>query len=239
MRRKFPLFEMYGQARFSNVFTKKELKEAYVLKSELMESCYLENLGNGKFNIRALPLEAQFAPIYGMLADDVNGDGHLDLLTVGNSYATETQTGQYDAGIGKVLLGNGKGGFMPMPIQKSGFFVDSNAKAMISFMGKNQKLHYLISSNADSLKVFTPAHSMADMMVIPLKENDFYATVELKDGSSYRQEFHYGEGFLSQSTRNFCIDQINLKKVTIHSYKGESRVVMPQSDVLSQQKITD
>ncbi|WPP52659.1 VCBS repeat-containing protein [Catalinimonas niigatensis] len=236
MRRKFPRFEMYGQAHFSDVFTEQELEGAYVLKSKRMESSYLENLGNGKFNIRALPLEAQFAPIYGMLAEDVNADGHLDLLCVGNSYATEIQSGWYDAGIGNVLLGNGKGGFMPASMQESGFYVDSDARAMVALMGKDQQLHYIISSNADSLKAFTPQRSMTEMMIIPLEADDFYATVELKDGSRYRQEFHYGESYLSQSTRNFCISRANLEKITIHSYQGDSREVRPASEVLSQQR---
>ncbi|MDF9798401.1 hypothetical protein OKW21_003664 [Catalinimonas alkaloidigena] len=235
LRRKFPRFEMYGQARFSDVFTEQELEDAYILKSRRLGSSYLENLGNGKFNIQELPMQAQFSPVYGMMTDDVDGDGNLDLLTVGNSYATETQTGYYDAGIGNVLLGNGKGGFVPMPMQSSGFFVDSDAKAMVSLLGNDQKVSYLISSNADSLKAYTLTTSMTEMMIIPLEKDDFYASIALKDGSSYRQEFHYGEGYLSQSTRNFCIDTALLEKITLYNFQGQSRVIKPQLDELSQQ----
>lgn len=238
MRRRFPQFEMYGQARFADVFTEQELEDAYVLQSTRMESSYLENLGNGKFAIQALPIEVQFAPMYGLLAEDVNGDGHLDLLSVGNSYATETETGYDDAGIGYVLIGNGKGSFTSSSLQESGFFVDSDAKALVSMMGQNQQPYYLISSNQDSLKVFTLTQPSADLMMISLKEDDFYASVELKNGSTYRHEFHYGQGFLSQSSRSFCIHTDQMEKITIFNYQGESRVIMLQAGELSQKTNT-
>ena len=44
----------------------------------------LRNNGDGSFTVVPLPTEAQFAPVYGVLASDVDGDGHTDLLLGGN-----------------------------------------------------------------------------------------------------------------------------------------------------------
>jgi hypothetical protein len=236
MRRRFPRYDMYGDARFSDVFTEQDLEGAMVLKSKTMVSSYLENLGNGKFSIRELPLQAQFAPIYGMLAEDVNADGHTDLLTVGNSYASEAHGGWYDAGIGNVLLGNGQGGLLPAAMQESGFLVDTDAKAAATLLGHDQKAVYLFSSNSDSLKSFVLNRPMRDMMIIPLQSGDFYAEIALSNGKRYREEFHYGEGFLSQSGRNFCLPKALVEEVRIFNYEGESRTITPEEAALSLQK---
>jgi len=225
LRRRFPRYEIYGQAKFSDVFTGEELEDAYVLQSVHIQSSYLENLGNGKFKISHLPLKAQFAPIYGMLAEDVNADGHPDLICVGNSYATETQTGQYDAGIGNVLLGNGKGDFLPASMQQSGFWVDTDAKALTRIMGEDQQPQYWISSNADSLKAYAKAASPQDLLMIPLRYDDFFAIAEYKNGKTYKREFHYGEGYLSQSSRTWCVAADSISEVTIYNYSGSKRSI--------------
>jgi len=45
-----------------------------------MTSGYLENLGNGKFAMKALPTLVQVAPVNGMVTDDFNEDGNTDVF---------------------------------------------------------------------------------------------------------------------------------------------------------------
>ena len=97
MRARFRDYSSYAAVTFQQAFRPDEISNAYVVRSETFASAYLENLGKGKFSINNLPIEAQFAPVYGMVSKDFNGDGNLDVLCVGNSYATEVQTGRYDA----------------------------------------------------------------------------------------------------------------------------------------------
>ncbi|WP_315815710.1 VCBS repeat-containing protein [Paraflavitalea speifideaquila] len=68
-------------------------------------SCWLENIGNGKFVKRYLPMEAQFAPVNAIVCVDIDGDGMIDLLLAGNEYQTEVMTGRYDASYGCYLRG--------------------------------------------------------------------------------------------------------------------------------------
>lgn len=228
MRRRFPRYEIYGQATIAEVISEQELEGAYVLSSKTMQSSYIENLGNGKFKWYALPLEAQFAPVYGMTAQDINGDSHLDLLLAGNSYASDVQTGWYDAGIGTLLLGNGKGSFTPASLQESGFFVDTDAKGMATYYSKNGQPHMIITANNDSLQVWTPIQRK-DLRTIALYPQEYYAIITLEDGTVYRQEFYYGDSYLSQSSRHLSVIAAGIKSIKLYDYQGGSREALPEA----------
>src|SRR5690606_31136716 len=110
---------------------------------------------NNKFEIKQLPVEAQFSPMFGITVTDVNEDGNLDLLTIGNSYSAETLNGFYDAGVGTYLQGDGKGGFAAVSVLESGFFVDGDAKALAEVTLGNGKRLFVATQNRDSLRIFT------------------------------------------------------------------------------------
>ena len=55
------------------------------------------NGGNGKFQLVSLPVEAQMAPIFGIITQDINMDGFTDILLAGNDYSLELVTGRIDA----------------------------------------------------------------------------------------------------------------------------------------------
>lgn len=154
LRKRFPRYADYAKARLSDVFTKEELSTAYVAKSETFQSVYLENRGNGKFVLRALPTLAQQAPINGLLARDFDGDGRLDLLTSGNFYGTEAITGRYDASIGLLLKGDGRGHFTPVPARESGFWVDGDARGLAEVVLPGGRRLILAAQNDGHLKAF-------------------------------------------------------------------------------------
>ena len=118
-------------------------------------------------------------------------------------------------------------------MQKSGFFVDTDAKAAVTLIGEGQRPYYLFSANSDSLKSYTLSELPQDMVIIPLRYDDFYAEVTLTDGSQYRKEFHYGEGYLSQASRKWCLDRQGVEQVTIFDYRGESRTISPETFISS------
>ena len=120
----------------------------------MLSSVYLENNGHNNFKVKLLPVEAQYSPLYGTVVTDVNEDGNLDVLCVGNSYASETLSGYYDAGIGNYLQGDGSGNFKSVPVKESGFFVNGDAKGLSRLMLGNGRHLFLATQNRDSLKVF-------------------------------------------------------------------------------------
>jgi hypothetical protein len=85
-----------------------------------MESSVLMNNAKGGFTMRALPVEAQLSPMYGIAVDDFDGDGNADILMGGNFYESKPEAGIYDASYGLMLKGDGKGGFTALRAQQSG-----------------------------------------------------------------------------------------------------------------------
>ena len=136
-RNKFSRYKQYSKVTVDQVLTPDDLKDALILDANWMASSYIENLGSNKFIMKALPVFSQSAPINGMVTSDVNGDGNLDVIMVGNDYGNEVFAGRYDAFTGLILLGDGKGSFQVMPSAKSGFYVPGDAKSLVRLYGAN------------------------------------------------------------------------------------------------------
>jgi len=94
------------------------------------------------------------APVNGIVVDDFNMDGNLDLLLIGNDYGNELFMGRLDAHTGLLLLGDGKGDFQPVRSAESGFLVPGDAKALVKLMLSNGDFLYLASQNRGELKAF-------------------------------------------------------------------------------------
>ena len=126
-RRTYKRYADYASATFNDLFTPAERAGAWTGQVSQLQSCYAENLGNGTFRLRPLPKLAQVAPAAGFLVNDFDGDGCLDALLTGNFYANEVNMGRQDASQGLWLRGNGRGGFVAVGPETSGFRVRGNA----------------------------------------------------------------------------------------------------------------
>ncbi len=190
----------------------------------MLSSVYIQNNGNNNFEIKSLPSEVQFSPMYGALVSDLDEDGNLDILSVGNSYACEVLSGYCDAGIGNYLRGDGNGNFKSVPVTQSGFFVDGDAKAMARLITSDGKEMLLVTQNRDSLKVFTrPGKTTVEARsVVQVKPDDEYAIIELANGKKRKEEFYWGHGYLSSSSR-VIIKNESMSTVTIPDRKDEKR----------------
>lgn len=214
----------YGGMGIKDLFSKEKFENSIILKSTLFSSVYIQNNGSNKFEIKSLPTEAQFSPMFGTLVTDLDEDGNLDILSVGNSYACEVLSGYYDAGIGNYLRGGGNGNFKAVPVTQSGFFVDGDAKAMAKLISKEGTELLLVTQNRDSLKVFTKAGNIKNgaESVVRLKPDDEYAIIELTNGKKRKEEFYRGNGYLSSSSRAI-IKNGNISTVTTSDRKREKR----------------
>ncbi|HMH23215.1 MAG TPA: VCBS repeat-containing protein [Puia sp.] len=223
LKKRFATHKPFALATMDQILTEQQRKGALRLKATMLRSCYLRNDGAGKFTMIALPNEAQVSVINGMVVDDFDGDGNLDVLINGNDYGTEVGTGRYDAFNGLLLKGDGAGGFAPLSILQSGIYIPGNGKALVKLRGSGGNYLVAASQNKDVLKLYELKGRPETIAIGP---GEVSAVIRLKDGRTRKEEFYYGSSFLSQSARFIRVDK-NMISVTISDGKGESRVVIP------------
>ncbi|WP_020602952.1 VCBS repeat-containing protein [Spirosoma spitsbergense] len=153
IKKQFTSYALYAKARLTDLLSPEQQKASTRLRACVQQSILLENTGNGTFRLKPLPMLAQWAPIQDFLVDDIDRDGNLDVLAVGNAYDTESIAGQYDAMTGLLLRGDGRGKFQPLLFSKSGFLADGDCKSIVRLTSKAQPI-YVVSANKAPLRVF-------------------------------------------------------------------------------------
>tara|TARA_R110002051_G_scaffold314934_1_gene392576 strand:- start:13190 stop:16612 length:3423 start_codon:yes stop_codon:yes gene_type:complete len=217
IKKKILYYNTYAQSTTSDVLDLFDKKDYNTLSAEVLESSYVENKGNGNFVISALPKEAQIAPVNGILSEDINADGLLDLILVGNNYNTEVVYGRYDASIGTVLLNQGNNSFKVSTPEASGLSVVGDSKSIVRVRTKDGKESVLIGRNKGFIASFTLAEN-AMTTVLP-NNGESYAVVIFEDSSTRKIEFSMGGGYLSQSSNSIRITP-KMESLTIYDSKG-------------------
>jgi hypothetical protein len=151
---RFPTYGSFAQASISQLFGAAQLQQALHYEADTFASIYLHNEGSGKFSSSTLPNLAQIAPIKGIIANDVDGDGNLDLIVAGNLYDSEPNTPRADAGNGLWLRGDGRDHFIPVPASESGFLTPLNV-AGLALVNTPTGKAVLVANTSDSLQAFT------------------------------------------------------------------------------------
>lgn len=131
MRTRFTDYKSYADATIKEVFTPDELKGAGHLQANYLKTAYFEQGADGKFHEKALPVQAQFSPVYTITQLDFDKDGKLDLLLGGNISHARLRFGKCDANYGVLLKGDGKGHFTYVNQQQSGFQLWGDVRAVL------------------------------------------------------------------------------------------------------------
>ena len=221
LKERFPNYASYAKAEMQQIFSPENSKDALQLMANNFYSSWMENKGNFNFVLHNLPIEAQFAPVYGIVAKDFDGDGNIDLALNGNEFSMAPTLGRYDALNGLVLKGNGKGSFKALSINESGLYIPGNGKGLASIMINNQ-MGILATQNRDYVKLFSLKNNANKS--IKWEENDQYCLIYLKNGQIRKEEATLNTGFLSQSSKAILLNN-NINKIEVISNKGAKRNV--------------
>ena len=221
MRAKYQNYKSQAVSTIDQMFTDKQIQSALNLQATDFKSSYCRNDGNNKFTLIPLPAPVQFSAVNGIITDDFDSDGNLDVLINGNDYGTDVLVGRYDASNGLLLKGNGHGDFKALSISESGIFIPGNGKAMVKFRSSKGNYQVAAAQNSGPLKVFELKEKNG---MVAVKPDDISAELLFKNGNNQKQEFYFGSSFLSQSARFLNIGS-NLKSVTITGYKGQKRKI--------------
>lgn len=203
LKQRAKTYREFGRSTIFDLLTPKELEGSFHKSANHLQSSILINNEDGNFDIRPLPIEAQFAPVYGSLTQDFDLDGNLDILLIGNDYSIEYMSGRIDAFNGVLLLGNGIGSFESQKPFESGFDVKGDAKGIASLFDIHGNEIILTTQNKDSLVSHTYKRSSECEIIDP--KNARFAELRLNNGKIRKTEFYYGTSFLSQSSRKLII----------------------------------
>src|SRR6185437_1121499 len=86
LKKKYLRYDDYKDQTMADIFSPEQLGKAIRLDAYELRSCVFLNNGMCGFVKKPLPMEAQLAPIFGLLPGDFDGDGHVDLVAGGNFY---------------------------------------------------------------------------------------------------------------------------------------------------------
>lgn len=153
LKKRILRYDAYAGKAIDEIFTPDELSKATVLTVKQTQTCVFYNNGKGDFNMQPLPIRAQFSPVFGILAADINHDGITDLFLGGNFYGLKPEVGRYDASYGVTLLGNKKHGFDYMEPAKSGLFIKGEVRDIATIKTKNGT-QIIIARNNDALQIY-------------------------------------------------------------------------------------
>jgi len=148
LKKLFPDYESFKDAGIKDIFTPEQLDGANELQVNNLSSVILINKGDFNFEVKKLPKEAQFAPIYAIATQDFDKDGDLDMILGGNLYGAKPEVGRYDATNGIYLenLGN------------MDFNFHNNGKGFtVKGQIRDFKIHdnkIIVTRNNDSLAIF-------------------------------------------------------------------------------------
>ncbi|HKO16457.1 MAG TPA: VCBS repeat-containing protein, partial [Gemmatimonadaceae bacterium] len=155
-------YKAYARERVTDIFTPAELSGALLKTTYTFATTLALNDGHGSFTLVPLPDEAQLAPVYGILAADVDHDGHTDLLIGGNFDGFRPEIGRMAASYGLLLRGDGRGGFSPVRAPESGFLVPGQTRDIARVRTREGAL-IIVARNDDTPLLFreAPAREIA------------------------------------------------------------------------------
>ena len=104
--------------------------------------------------VKRIPKVEQIAPVYAILAEDLDNDGIKDIFLAGNLFGVKPEIGLMDANMGVLLKGDSISQFKYIPPALSGLFYKGEARDILSIKTGNKKKAIILSRNNSSLKIF-------------------------------------------------------------------------------------
>ena len=153
LKARFLKHTAYAGLTLDEVFPPDQLAGAVEKTAQTFATALARNNGDGSFTLIPLSREAQIAPVYGILAHDVDGDGATDLLLAGNLDGVKPEIGRMSEGRGLLLRGDGKGGFEPVRSAESGFLVPGQARDIVRVRTARGNL-VVVARNNDRMLAF-------------------------------------------------------------------------------------
>ena len=150
----FSTYKAFAEADIEDIYGKEKLSKGLSFTATEFASGILMN-NEGKYEFKSFPNGAQVSWLRDFEVTDLNNDGRLDIIGVGNHFGAEVETTNYDASVGAVLIQQEDGSFEYLMPYESGLYVHSDSREIEPLKMANGKTAYLISVNNGMLRLFT------------------------------------------------------------------------------------
>lgn len=209
---RFSSYEEYGQTSVRDMLGESFPKFQFYEANEYRSLIWL-NRGD-HFEPRPLPIEAQFAEVFGIAVADFNLDGHEDLFLCQNFFALRPSIPRLDGGSGLCLYGRGDGSFSPVSPHHAGIRIPGEQRsAAVADFNRDGRPDLAVSQNNGPIRLFqnqTAAPGLQILLQGPPKNPDAIgAQIQLRNGNdrspTAAHEIHAGSGFRSQDSPSILL----------------------------------
>jgi hypothetical protein len=150
---RYPTHAAFGKASVKEILSGLP-RQPHSVNITTLASLLLLNRGRS-FEKVELPVEAQFAPAFGVNIADANGDGNEDVFLSQNFFSVRPESDRLDAGRGLWLLGNGRGKLTALPGQDSGVEVYGEQRgSAVGDFNQDGRVDLLVSQNSAAFKLY-------------------------------------------------------------------------------------
>lgn len=154
IKKRYLKYEAFNDQAMEDIFSPAQLEKAVISEATHLASSLMINQGDGTFEIKALPIQAQLSPTYAISTADFNGDGAMDILLGGNQHRVKPQAGRYDANYGVLLAGDGTGNFTAISKSATGLSIEGEVRDFLVREINGEKILF-IAMNNEAIKAYT------------------------------------------------------------------------------------
>jgi len=151
LRKRFLYYKDFARKTMDDFFGAEAVRKSRQSQTEELQSCVLWGYEKGKPELTPLPVIAQAAPVYAIIADDFDKDGNTDLLLDGNMYDVKPDIGRLDANDGILLKGDGKKNFQPLSFLQTGIHIKGQVRDAIKVDGGQTGQSIILARNNATL----------------------------------------------------------------------------------------
>lgn len=153
LRKTYTSYDKYAKASISDVLKAGNVSSTSILEIKELRSSYMENIGDGKYEIKPLPDAVQLSMVNRFIFEDFNKDGSKEVLAAGNFYPFRVSLGKQDASLGSLF----KFSENNFRVMEENMWLEGDIRDMKIMNFKNGR-RLIVSRNGDAAGLYQIEH---------------------------------------------------------------------------------